>query len=58
MDEDSFNQVYEQIFKDIRLKFLTEYTILDSQSASMLDILAAILGENDELRDKFIKIRP
>lgn len=58
MDEDSFNQIYEQIFKEIRLKFLNEYTILDAQATSMLDILAAILGDSDELKEQFIKMRP
>jgi hypothetical protein len=30
MDEDSFNQIYQQIFTEIRLKFLNEFTIFDS----------------------------
>jgi hypothetical protein len=58
MDEDSFNQIYEAILKEIRLKFINDYTIFDANATTMLDILSVILGDSDELKEMFIKMRP
>lgn len=39
MDEDTFTDLYKSLILGIRLKFTKEWTVFDTQSTNMLDIL-------------------
>ena len=39
MDEDTFKDLYKSLIQEIRLKFTKEFTVFDTHSTNMLDIL-------------------
>ena len=57
MDEESFNQVYEFIFANIRSKFQRELTVFDAHTTTFLDIMSCLLNESDEMKELFINLK-
>jgi hypothetical protein len=55
MDEDGFREIYNFIFSSIRKKFKTpELTIFDPNTCKLMDIIAIILNESDEMKEIFV----
>ena len=55
MDQDSFRDIYNFIFKEIRNKFRSNMTIFDN-CVNLVDILNTICSQSDELREMFVRM--
>lgn len=54
MDEDGFREIYKFIFTSIRSRFQSELTIFDPHATKLMDVIANILNESDEMKEIFI----
>ena len=55
MDEDGFKGIYQFIFSSIRKRFQSsELTIFDPHACKLMDVIANILNESDEMKEIFV----
>ena len=58
MDDDGFKGIYKFIFSSIRKKFQSpELTIFDPNACKLMDVIANILNESDEMKEIFVQNR-
>jgi hypothetical protein len=57
MDEDGFHEIYKFIFTSIRSRFQSELTIFDPHATKLMDVIANILNDSDEMKEIFVKNR-
>ena len=56
MDEDSYLEIYQNIFGTIRHKFSKELTVFDVNTTNLLDIMSSILNDSDEIKEMFVNL--
>jgi hypothetical protein len=57
MDEDSYVEIYSNVFNQIRDKFSNSLTLLDSTSTTYIDTLNQILSFNEDLKEVFFSLK-